>query len=409
MATSSAREGAPQPLSSRRRIRSLMSNEELTRDTIKSMMGNLEWAGPVFQAVALLVSGIYDPFIGHANVFVLTLAAAHLLFIPFYYRGYGPFARGGWWLIASPLQGIAVNALLAVLSQPETYGNNITCVPGCNYSATTWLFLAHYPWLPPQLMRWRALFEAPLLGLYYCYFLLLAWLNNGHLSWMNVKSAGVSFLWLLIAYLFGKAIGKMCLVAAERQLKVQTQNYQEFFDFLHSNVKSGIAAARIDLHDPLRVEEKLSELEETVGSYRVELLLAQEQVPLAALFSEHIRTFSGVLEMAETPRVGQLTLVRPIGVLVGRALGDLLTNAAKYGATAVQIRCNLTRKKAELEIADNGPGFPATILDDESRSLHRLRRAARDLGGDLTMRPQYAGTGAVLTLSAPLHIKRGGL
>ena len=112
----------------------------------------------------------------------------------------------------------------------------------------------------------------------------------------------------------------------------------------------------------------------------------------------------GVLEMTGTPRLGGLTVARPIGVLVGRALGDLLKNAAKYGATAVQISCDPSGGRIRVEIADNGPGFPADVLDDDRRSLHRLRLAARDLGGDLTMRPREMGTGAILTLVVPLRV-----
>jgi len=386
------------------RNRSLRDNEELTRATTKYMVGTLEWAAPIFQGVTVFASGVYDPYTDHSRTIVLGLALAHLLLIPAYARGFGPFARGGWWMTWCVLQCLSVNAVLATLSREGTYANVILGVPGSIYSATLWLFLAFYPWLPPSRIRLRVLFEWLLLSSYYAYFLVLAWLKNGELTWLNVKSAGMSFLWLLIGYLFGKAIGKMCVAAAQKQLEVQQQNFEEFFAFLHSHVKSSIAAIRMDLGDPLRVREKLDELEKTISSYRVELLLAQEQVPLAALFSERIRTFTGILEVTGTPRLGALTVARPIGVLVGRALGDLLKNAAKYGATAVQISCDISDGKICLEIADNGPGFPAEVLDDDTRSLHRLRLATRDLGGDLTMRPRDKETGAVLILVVPLRV-----
>lgn len=389
------------------RIRRLMDNEALTRVTTKYMVGNLEWSGPAFQAATLFVSGVYDPYGGKSKWIVISLAAVHLLIMPLYRRGLGPLALGGWWMLVYPLQAVTVNGLLAALSQPHTYGNSILCVPGCNYSATMWLFIAYYPWLPPGLIRRRRLFEILMLAMYYFFFLLLAWLTNGNLSLINIKSAGISLMWLLIAYIMGIAIAKMCFAAAEKQLEVQQQNFTEFFDFLHSHVKSGIASIKLNLSDTLRTVEKLNELEETVSSYRVELLLAQEQVPLAALFSERIRTFTGTLHMAETPRIGPLTVARPIGVLVGRALGDLLKNSARHGATAVSIKCDLSQGMIRLEIADDGPGFSAEILDDGSRSLHRLRNAARNLGGNLTMRLPESATGAILTLTAPLHMQKG--
>ncbi|MFI7702607.1 hypothetical protein [Nonomuraea sp. NPDC049480] len=388
------------------RIRGLQNDSELTKITTKHMVGTLEWTAPFFQMVALFISAIYDPFISYGRAIIFGVVGAHLLLVPFYYRGYGPFARGGWWIVACFFQVIFVNGLLAVMSQPDTYGNHIVCVPGCNYSGTFWLFLGFYPWLPQRLNRWRALFELLMLAAYFFYFLSLAWLNNGDVSQLNIKTAGTSFLWLLIAYLFGKAIGKMCVAAAQKQLEVQQQNFDAFFDFLHSHVKSGIASIRKELSDPRRVKEKLDELETTIGSYRVELLLVREQVPLAALFSERIRTFTGVLDMKETPRLGPMTVNRPVGMLIGRALGDLLSNSAKYGAKSVRIRCESAGGVIVLEIADDGPGFDGDVFDDESRSLHRLRCAARDLGGDLTMHPGEDAAGAVLTLVAPLHAKK---
>lgn len=400
--SANARRSATQP-----RIHRLLDNEALTRETTKYMVGNLEWSGLVFQATVLFVSGIYDPYIAKYKLIIMGMAFAHLLITPVWYRRLGPLSLGGWWMITYPLAAILVNTLLAAMSRPHTYGHTLTCVPGCNYSATMWLFIAYYPWLPPGLIRWRRPFELLMLSSYYGFFLVLAWLNNGYLNSLILKSAAVSFGWLLIAYIMGVAIAKMCFAAAEKQLDVQHQNFSEFFDFLHSHVKAGITAIRKELADPLRANEKMDELEDTVGEYRIALLLAQEQVPLAALFSERIRTFTGVLQMTETPRLGQLTVTRPIGVLVGRALGDLLKNAAKYGGTAVGIRCDTSGGRIQLEIEDNGPGFPADILDDESRSLHRLRAATRDLGGDLTVRSSDTETGAVVSLTVPYNLKKG--
>lgn len=388
---------------SRPRVHGLGDNENLTRETTKYMVGTLEWTGLIFQSIVLMVSGIFDPYVSGGREVMFFLAVAHLLLIPLYYRGFGPFTRGGWWAILSIAECLSLNTVQLALSEPRSYGDHISCVPGCNYSATAWLFIAFYPWLPPMLTRLRTPFELAMLGTYYVYFLAMSRVNNGSLTFLNVKTAGVSVLWLLIAYIFGKAIGKMCLAAAHKQLEVQQHNYAEFFDFLHSHVKSSIAAIRLDLSDPLRAGEKLNELEDTISGYRMELLLAQEQVPLAALFSDRIRTFTGVLDITATPRLGAVTVTRPIGVLVARALGDLLKNAAKYGATAVKIGCGISLGIVRLEITDDGPGFPSEVLDDPSRSLNRLRDAARRLGGDLTMHTPASGSGASLTLTAPLH------
>lgn len=388
------------------RIHRLLDNEALTRVTTKYMVGNLEWSGLVFQATVLFITAIYDPYDRNERVIILGIAAVHFLVMPAWYRGLGPLSLGGWWLIFYPIGAIAVNTWLAVMSQPNTYGHNLTCVPGCNYSATMWLFLAYYPWLPPGLIQRRRLFELLMLATYYGFFLILASFNNSSMSPIIFKSAAVSLGWLIIAYVMGVAIAKMCFAAAEKQLEVQHQNFTEFFDFLHSHVKAGITAVRRELADPARIREKLDELEETVGEYRIDLLLAQEQVPLAALFSERIRTFTGVLQMTETPRLGQLTVARPVGVLVGRALGDLLKNCAQHGGEIVNIRCDTGAGVIRLEVEDNGPGFSSDILDDESRSLYRLRGAARQLGGDLTMRTSAAHVGAAVSLSVPYSTRK---
>ncbi|MFD7626484.1 sensor histidine kinase [Streptomyces sp. NPDC059851] len=387
-------------------VRRLADREQLTSTTIKYMVGNLEWSGPVFQAMTLFVSSVFDPYGGRGNTIVLWLACAHLAFVPFWLRGYGPLARGGWWTIGYPVQGLLVNALLMTMSDPGTYGQSILCVPGCNYSAPMWLFLAYYPWPSGRLVRWRRAVEAAALAGYFLFFLLLVYLNNGRITWAHAASAGVSVMWLSVGFILGMAISKMCMAAAEKQIEVQQQNFSEFFDFLHSHVKSGIAAIRADVQDPPRVQEKLDELEQAVGNYRIELLLTREQVPLAALLSERIRTFSGVLRIGSTPRVGPASVARPVAVLIGRALGDLLSNSAKYGATAVDIDGDINRDRVAVEVTDDGPGLPEGVLDDESRSLNRLRGAARSLGGDLTALPGPGGSGTTMKLTIPLQSKR---
>ncbi|MFD0269403.1 sensor histidine kinase [Streptomyces sp. NPDC127106] len=387
-------------------VRRLADREQLTSTTIKYMVGNLEWSGPVFQAMTLFVSSVFDPYSGRGDTIVFWLACAHLAFVPFWWRGHGPLARGGWWTIGYPVQALLVNSLLMAMSDPGTYGQSILCVPGCNYSAPMWLFLAYYPWPSGRLVPWRRAVEAAALAGYFAFFLLLAYGNNGRITWAHAASAGVSVMWLSVGFILGMAISKMCMAAAEKQIEVQQQNFSEFFEFLHSHVKSGIAAIRADVQDPPRVQEKLDELEQAVGSYRIELLLTRDQVPLATLLSERIRTFSGVLCVGSTPRVGPASVARPVAVLVGRALGDLLSNSAKYGATAVDIDCDLSRDGISLEVADNGPGLPDGVLDDASRSLNRLRGAARSLGGDLTAHPGTGGTGTAMKLTIPLQSKR---
>ena len=387
-------------------IRRLADREQLASTTIKYMVGNLEWSGPVFQSMTLFVSWIFDPYHGGGRTIVAVLAVAHLLLAPLYYFGYGPLARGGWWALGYPVQALLVNILLMALSDPGTFGGSILCVPGCNYSAPMWLFLAYYPWPPPSVIRWRRSAEWVALAAYFVFFLLLVYVNNGNVQKLHVLSAAISVMWLSVGYILGMAISKMCVAAAEKQIEVQQRNFAEFFDFLHSHVKSGIASIRADVNDPPRVQEKLDELEKAVSAYRIELLLTREQVPLAALLSERIRTFSGVLNIGSTPRVGPASVARPIAILIGRALGDLLSNSTNHGATAVDIACRISRNQISIEVIDDGPGLPEGILDDEARSLHRLRGAARSIGGELSAYICAEKTGTIMRLDIPLHNKK---
>jgi signal transduction histidine kinase len=194
----------------------------------------------------------------------------------------------------------------------------------------------------------------------------------------------------------------MCRIAARQQIEIQQQNYDEFFNFLHSHVKAGVAAVKAEWGNDAAMLEKLTELEQAVSDRRIELLLARQQVPLAALISERIRAFSGVLEIKDSPRVGAITVSRPVGLLISRALGDLLKNVALYGGDSVIIHLSADSSGLVLDIIDAGPGFEPSVLNDESKSLYRLRRDAEQLGGSLSAARAQPG-GAHLRLFVPMQ------
>jgi hypothetical protein len=386
----------------------LVVDEELARSTARRLVGAVEWSSPVYQAAMLLGTLIADPYHPVQRTAVAVLVAAHLLIlVPAYARGHGPFNRGGMWLAAPALQCVTINALLAVLAVPGSFGSNPISFPGGAYANGIFALLALYPWLPPQLNRSKVAIELALITAYGGYLLALTQLAGGApLSMRVVESVGLPTMWLFVGYALGKAGGMVCVRAARAQVDVQQQSFQEFFNFLHSHVKANVAAVRAELPvEAYGSRQKLAELETAVSRYRVELLLAQERIPLAALFSERIRAFTGTLRIDRTPRVGGMTVVRPVGVLISRALGDLLKNAAVHGAGSVSIDFRRMHGMAVMTVTDDGPGFPASVLDDEGRSLSRLRAAARDLGGELRMLPA-ADAGAVLELSVPLAGRR---
>jgi signal transduction histidine kinase len=210
-------------------------------------------------------------------------------------------------------------------------------------------------------------------------------------------------LWVLVGYLLGKALWQVALVATHRQLAAQQEAFARFIRYLHADVKSRIAAVRTVLpaHEA-DLRDRLDDLEDAVGAHRVDALLSADQVPVADLLHERVRTFLGAIRFAATPKVGALTVPRPVAIVIGQALGDLLSNAVKHGATTVSIDFDYDDVRATLTVDDDGPGFPDAVLEDGSKSLHRLRESARGLGGDLRKSVGALG-GTSMVVQVPIN------
>ena len=72
------------------------------------------------------------------------------------------------------------------------------------------------------------------------------------------------------------------------------------------------------------------------------------------------------------------------GVMSG--LGNLIENAVSFAETAVSIRCSWTKTAVTIEIADDGAGFPASVLARVGEPYISQREAARrneEAGGGL--------------------------
>jgi signal transduction histidine kinase len=206
---------------------------------------------------------------------------------------------------------------------------------------------------------------------------------------------------LVVAYLIGKAAVAMVRVSVARQVETQQQSFDQFFNFLHSHVKAGIAAVKAEQPNVPAMLDKLEELEQAVSERRIEMLLMRDQIPLAVVISERIRAFIGSLQIMESPRVGILTVAGPIGVLISRALGDLLKNAVVHGGHEVRINCLIDDDgHLSLTVTDDGAGFDPVVMDDPSKSLYRLRSDAKSLGGDVV--PHMTDQGTTMTLTVPL-------
>ncbi len=379
---------------------SLISDRELLHTTARSVVRSVEWTNLWFQAATLAWSATYDHYSTAGRLLIIALVPAHLALLPTYLRGNGPFSRGGAWTIVGIVESFAMYGLAAAISDHHAYAMPYLYLS--NYAAGTWVLLAFYPWAPHSWTAVRPFVVAALLALCYGYFLVLIWATHATIGWVDARNALLAMSWSIVGYVLGKACELLSRTSAQSQLEIQRRNFNQFFDFLHSNVKAGIAAVREHLPaNQTNARERLKELEAAVSDYRVELALALEQVPLAAVFSERVRAFVGTIQILETPRVGALTVPRPVGIVVGRALGDLLTNAVVHGAHAVRIQFDFDAVGVQLRITDDGPGFADDVLDDEATSLHRLRESARILGGDLTKVDSQL-RGVRMTLIVPL-------
>jgi two-component sensor histidine kinase len=380
---------------------SLVSDQGLLTETSRSVVRTMEWTVLCYQIAILIFTTTFDYYSPVSKIIISLLIPCHIALLPAFVKGRGPFSRGGVWVPVGIAASFALNGLVFLLSPPNTYGN--PWIPVQGYSGGTFVMIAFYPWLEGRIgRRFRWLIELLLVIGFLAFVLTLTALNNDGISSMQLRGVYSAMVWPAVGYLFGKSLGQLSIASVSRQLEIQRRDFNEFFDFLHSDVKAGIAAVRADLATmDDRASERLKELDAAVSDYRVQLALAMDQVPVAALVSERIRTFGSALNVAETPRVGALTVPRPLGIVIGRALGDLLTNIVVHGAGKAWIQFRYNAQHLVLSIRDDGPGFPAAMLDNESTSLFRLRQAAHDLGGDLVKVDQDDGVTMELILPMP--------
>ena len=384
------------------------AEEDAQRSVTRRLVETLEWAGFAYQGAALAQTAVVDPFTPGARAVMLTLAGAHVVLAVLVRWAKGPFARGGPWIVAWLAGAFVVPAVVAVLSAPDAYASSAACVQACTYPAAPVLLVGFYPAVLVRAHRQgrdRVVLATGLLAALCVEWFALVYVTTGRFTWTTGRSALSAAIWVFMAYALGRVMGRLTRVVRRSQIELHRQNYEEFFDFLHSHVKSGLAAVRLEQPNVAGMLEKVQELEDTVSERRLEMLLSADRVPVAALCSERIRAFTGVLRVAESPRVGARTVPRAVGRLLDRTLGDLLKNAAVHGATTVRIRLTQGQLELVLEILDDGPGFPGSVLDDPATSLHRLRRSARDLGGDLT-RADAPPRGSHLTLTVPEPARR---
>lgn len=167
--------------------------------------------------------------------------------------------------------------------------------------------------------------------------------------------------------------------------------------------------------------------------------LAEDLLILARLESDDLGVASEVVRVSDVaaaaveralPRArlrgGDIELnrsddVRALGdpALVGRVLGNLLTNAVAYSVAAPHVCVTVSSEagRAMVRVEDNGPGIPddeqervfarfsrgsrSTNVQGSGLGLYLSRECARRMGGDLALESSTAQTGSRFLLTLP--------
>jgi hypothetical protein len=365
----------------------------------KLLVEPLEWAGFVYQGAALVQTAFVDPFTLSHRAVIIAIGGFHAALGIYVRLTKGPLVRGGPWMAAWMASAFVMPIVIALLVAPHTYAHNSACIQACTYPAPPFLFMALCPWIFGRTLR-RPAYEAGLILALCVEYFGLIYLINGAITLTSAESASSATLWVLVAYGLGKVIGRLTGVVRRTEADIRRQKNNQFFDFLHSHIKAGLAAVRFEQPDVAAMLEKIEELETVVSNERIDKLLSQDQVPLAMLCSERIRTFSGLITIAQTPRSGSRTVPGEVGRLLNRALGDLLKNAVDAHASTIWITLEVSQGLFILSISDDGPGFEDAVLDDPSKSLYRLRGGAHELGGELQRHSRHPH-GSQMVMSVP--------
>jgi signal transduction histidine kinase len=369
------------------------------RRTAYQMAGTVEWVIFAYQSVTLLQTAWINSFSPVYRMLVFGLAAVHAAFAVFVLTRKGLIVRDPRWMGTWIVVAAAVPAAIAFLAPHHAFAANSACVAACTYPAPVLLILSLYPWVFGTLLLQRLAAPALLAALFLEWSALAAAFGV-RFTLTTVQSIIVSLLWVSAGYGIGWSLRRITDVWLRNRSDLERQSTENFVNFLHSHIKAGLAAVERECPDVEGMIEKLRDLQDVVSEKRLSLLLSNDQVPLAVVCSERIRVFYGLIDIAESPRIGARTVSQPVGRLFDRSLGDLLKNTTLHGAKTVWIRFSSVPDELVLQVLDDGPGFDADMLNDPGRSLGLLRRSARELGGDLVMRPR-APRGSHLILTLP--------
>jgi hypothetical protein len=362
-------------------------NAEMTRTTIRSLVGRVESVAFVIQAFAIFSTINADKLSHNEQTFMIGFAVLHLVIGAVTVRFGGPFYRGSFWPLLWFAPVFSMPVLMAVFVPPGDYGISPVCPQLCGYPVSPVAIAAFYPWIGNQYKPISVWVKGAIAAAIALEPLVVMRVVNGTITSYNVRGTLAQAIMVGGMWAAGEAIGRICRRAAASQAELLRKEYDRQFGYLHSDIETGLRLAEMGYRDqrPDQVVQALKELSTAVLEERMRLSVAQQYVSVAEVIGLHIRRIRQVVSVQTVPRVDVITVAQPTGALLSRALGDLLKNSITHGATSVWIDFRVGAGLAHLEVADDAPPFPPRAADDPTGSLFKLREALRRAGGGLIL------------------------
>lgn len=381
---------------------------DVTRATIRSLVGRVEGVAFVIQAFAIFSTVNADKLDPGEQLFLILFASAHLVIAAITTRTGGPFYTGGVWPFAWIGVVLAVPVMMALMVPPGDYGVSPVCPQLCGYPVSPIAIAAFYPWVGNRYNYVGVGPIAVLAAIISLEPLALMILVNGQITRANLQGTLAQTIMVGGMWAAGEAIGRICRRAAAAQSAVLRREYDRQFGYLHSDIETAMKVAEIHLIDG-RPDLMLKDLRDLAGAVldeRLRLSLARPHVSVADVIRLHIRRVRTAVDIDSVTSVDVLTVPHGAAELISHALGDLLKNVVAHGGKAVRIDFAIDEEKASLCVRDNGPGFNSDVLNDRTTSLGFLRIRAREVDGDLTAEVDDKGWTTV-NLTCPLAAEPG--
>jgi hypothetical protein len=385
----------------------LVTDDKLTRETIRRLAGTLEPVAFFAQAISIAIAAVVDDVTPAGRHLLYGLILGHLAIAGITWRVGGPFTRGGPWIVLWAGLVAAVPLLMGhITSTPYSYAGSINCVQLCTYPAAPVALFSFYPWIGKEQIQLRLPVELFILILIVAEPLLVVErLTGDELTLTSYISIGISGVWVVLTFIGGKGLGRMCRMAVGRVSEARSAAFDEIIDFLHTDIQGAIVAIQRNSGDHVYVTRRLRNLDNRCDVYRQEMRAVRNEEELVEIVPLLVRASEGyfdALHPLSIHRADWLRAKRSIGSLMASALGNLLKNCVEHGASSAEIDFVYEAGCAILGVKDDGPGFNPEIMNDMDTNLSRMREDAKFFGGDLTYTSNEGG-GAYLHLKVPIE------